>query len=413
MRRILVRYAKPGMVLARDLYDGHGHIVLKEGTQLTEEWVQSLGYIGCPELMIVDDRVQDVAVWPLISSELEGAVAENLGEILVQAESMRPDGAIGTRDPGRSSATISGPAITQQAAKTGENIDLTRLRQLTSQMVQQLSPVPKGDPTITGWHSLRNSTCVLPVKIAGLSLLMGKAAGLNETQLIDLGMAALLQNIGYVMVIPQELVHRPGALCEDLAFSNAWRIADNGQKPEPKLEPLTEDELQIVWRHPVYGAEMLEKCGVDSKLTEIILQHHERWNGNGYPAGLKGKDISLSARILAMTDTCCTMVSRKPYRQAFLPLEASELIVACSHVFYDPELVRMFIEQVPFFPTGVTVKLNTGEVGIVTDANLGIVGRPRIRICYDEDSQPVEKPYDIDLAEDECEGKLVTTALEY
>ena len=413
MRRILVKYAKPGMVLARDLYDGYGHMVLKKGTQLNEEFVQSLEYIGCPELIIVDDRVQDVAVWPLIPSELEGTIAENLGEVMAQAELMRPDVVIGTRDPGRSSASVSGSTTVQQATKTCESIDLTRLRQLTSQMVQQLSPVPKGDPTITGWHSLRNSTCVLPVKIAGLSLLMGKATGLNETQLVDLGMAALLQNIGYVMVIPQELVHRPGALCEDLAFSSAWKIADNGQRPEPKLEPLTEDELQIVWKHPVYGAEMLEKCGVDSEVRGIILQHHERWNGNGYPVGLKGKDISLPARILAITDTCCTMVSRKPYRQAFLPLEASELIVACSRVFYDPELVQMFIEQIPIFPTGVTVKLNTGEVGIVTDANIGLVGRPRIRICYDEDSQPVEKPYDIDLAEDEYEGKLVTTALEY
>ena len=413
MRRILVKYAKPGMVLARDLYDGYGHMVLKKGTQLNEEFVQSLEYIGCPELIIVDDRVQDVAVWPLIPSELEGTIAENLGEVMAQAELVCPDAVIGTRDPGRSSASVSGSATIQQATKTSENIDLTRLCQLASQMVQQLSPVPKGDPTITGWHSLRNSTCVLPVKIAGLSLLMGKAAGLNEAQLIDLGMAALLQNIGYVMVIPRELVHRPGALCEDLAFSSAWRIADNGQKPELKLEPLTEDELQIVWRHPAYGAEMIERCGVDSKVSEIILQHHERWNGNGYPAGLKGKDISIPARILAMTDTCCTMVSRKPYRQAFLPLEASELIVACSRVFYDPELVQMFIEQIPIFPTGVMVKLNTGEVGIVTDANLGLVGRPRIRICYDKDSQPVEKPYDIDLAEDEYEGKLVTTALEY
>jgi hypothetical protein len=80
---------------------------------------------------------------------------------------------------------------------------------------------------------------------------------------------------------------------------------------------------------------------------------------------------------------------------------------------YDPDLVQLFLENIPAFPTGVMVKLNAGEVGIVVDANLGLVGRPKVRVCYDKDGNQLETPYEVDLAEDEHANKLATSAVEY
>ena len=280
-------------------------------------------------------------------------------------------------------------------------------------MVQQLSPEIKGDPTITGWHSWRDAAHILPMKIASLCLLLGKEAEIGESDLVDLGMAALLQNAGYAMIEPPELVERPGALWEEMAFVNAWRT-ENGGVAMAKVEPLAENELQIVWKHPLHGAEILKQfTGVNDNVRSTIVQHHERWNGSGYPYGLKGAEISLAARILGMCDALCTTVSKKPYRQPFQPYEATELVVACSRVLYDPDLVQLFLENIPAFPTGVMVKLNAGEVGIVVDANLGLVGRPKVRICYDKDGNQLATPYEVDLAEDEHANKLVTSAVEY
>jgi HD-GYP domain-containing protein (c-di-GMP phosphodiesterase class II) len=304
-------------------------------------------------------------------------------------------------------------ATGQASGAAGEAPDLGRLRQLVYQMVQQLSPELKGDPTITGWHSWRDAAHILPMKIASLSLLLGKEAEMSESELVDLGMAALLQNAGYAMIKPPELVERPGALWEEMAFVNAWRT-DNGGLPMAKMEPLAENELQIVWKHPLHGAEILiELNGVNDSVRSTIVQHHERWNGSGYPYGLKGAEISLAARILGICDAVCTTVSKKPYRQPFQPYEATELIVACSRVLYDPDLVQLFLENIPAFPTGVMVKLNAGEVGIVVDANLGLVGRPKVRVCYDKDGNQLETPYEVDLAEDEHSNKLATSAVEY
>lgn len=412
MRRILARYAKPGMILARDLHDADGRVAIGKGTQLTNRWIEVLKYIGAPELVILDERFKDVTVSPVVPPELEGALANALREVLTKAQAIVSEGAVTVYPtPGREGKITS--SVSLNSNNTGEALDLTRLYQLVGQLIQQLSPQVKGDPTITGWHSWNDAPHILPVKMAILSLLLGKEAGMSGPELVDLGMAALLQNVGYVMIRPPELVERPGALWEEIAFANAWRTG-NGGESTTKVEPLTESELQIVWKHPLYGAEILRQCNsVNDNVRSAIVQHHERWNGSGYPYGLKGTEISLAARILGITDAVCTTVSRKPYRQPFQPYEATELIVACSRVLYDPDLVQLFLENIPSFPTGVMVKLNTGEIGIVVDANLGLVGRPRVRIYYDRNGQPLEAPYEIDLAEDEHANKLVTSAIEY
>lgn len=414
MRRILVKYAKPGMVLAKDLHDGSGQVAIGEGTQLTDRWVQALAYVGASELVILDDRFQDVSVSPMIPPELEGAVSEALRDALTRISALvSGSGVAPCLVPDRDGLSREASPAAQSGGVAGEASDMGRLRQLVNQMVQQLSPEFKGDPTITGWHSWRDAAHVLPMKIASLCLALGKEAEMSESELVDLGMAALLQNVGYAMVRPTELVERPGALWEEMAFVNAWRT-DNGGVPMAKVKPLAESELQIVWKHPLHGAEMLRQCnGVNDNVTSTIVQHHERWNGSGYPYGLKGSEISLAARILGMCDAVCTTVSKKPYRQPFQPYEATELVVACSRVLYDPDLVQLFLETVPAFPTGVMVKLNAGEVGIVINANLGLVGRPRVRICYDKDGRQLENPYEVDLAEDEHANKLVTSAVEY
>lgn len=409
MRRILVDYAKPGMILAGDLHDGYGHVLFEKGTQLSPEHTQTMARLGVSELLIEDERVNDVIVSPLISPELAGAAAEALTQILVRLQAMQQP----ERTRVGTSPTRPGSLSSDYGGQTGSSTsaDLTIIRRVSYEMVQQLFPAPKGDPTISGCHSAEDYDFILPVKTAGISLLMGKAAGFNQTQLVNLGMAALLQNIGYTRVSPQHLTQKPGALWEELAFVRAWRTGKNGPGHE---QPITAAELQSVWKHSEHGAEILRQTNsVDAEVNEIIMQHHERWNGSGYPNELRGKEILAPARILALADTSCTMASKRTYREAFLPHEVAELIVAYSGELYDPEMVHIFIENVPTFPTGVMVKLNTGEVGIVTDSNVGLIGRPKIRVCLDKDSRPIARSFEVDLAEPQNREKLIVTTMEY
>jgi HD-GYP domain-containing protein (c-di-GMP phosphodiesterase class II) len=411
MRRISVQYAKPGMTLAKPLYDGYGHAILSQGARLSNEWAQVLGHMPVAELFVVDDRNQDAVVSPLVSPELEGALAEALSRFIasVQVAAERASVVLGAR---RLDLAGNSAAATHQIETVSQGGDPTRLLQLMSRVVEQVIAADKGGPTIAGCHSVKDYDHVLPVRAAGLALWMGKAAGLNDIQLMNLGVAALLQNIGYVQVVPKELTQRPGASWEELAFMNVWKTEENGGRTNTALP--TDDEMKIICKHPQDGAEILSRCqGISPEVVEVVLQHHERWNGGGYPKGLEGTRISLSARILAIADTCCCIASKRPYRQAFPPYEACELVVACSGGLFDPDLVQIFMEQIPLFPAGVMVGLNTGEMGIVVDANVGLVGRPVVRVCYGPDSSEVDAPFDLDLSDDEYENVLVTRAFEY
>ena len=96
-----------------------------------------------------------------------------------------------------------------------------------------------------------------------------------------------------------------------------------------------------------------------------------------------------------------------------MPHEAIEYIMAYSGEQFDPELAKLFVSQVPCYPRGLTVKMNTGEIGIISDANLQFIGRPIVRICYDQEVGPVKKPYDIDLSKAEFQHKLIIEIMDY
>jgi len=171
MRRISAKHAKPTMMLGRALYDCFGKLLLKEGTKLSAVQVASLEELGVGELFIMDKRVDDVTAWPLITPELEGSIAASLKQALQKAQHIIGSG-------------------------KAQMMDLAPLRQGIFEMVQQLFPVAMGEPVVAGCHSIKDYDFVHPVKVTSLTLLMGKAAGLGQTELINLGMASLLQNIG-------------------------------------------------------------------------------------------------------------------------------------------------------------------------------------------------------------------------
>lgn len=110
---------------------------------------------------------------------------------------------------------------------------------------------------------------------------------------------------------------------------------------------LTNEEYDIIKRHPVDGANMLMQFDIDGPILEGVLYHHERLNGSGYPEGLKGDDIPLFARILAIADSFDAMTTTRSYRAAFPTQRAYDEIVSLSGKFYDPFLVSCFQKVYP------------------------------------------------------------------
>lgn len=359
MRRIAAKKAKPGMVLSRPVYDSSGLELYELGATLADSDLAKLEIYGISELLIDDPRVADVPVQPLIAPEIEADVVRSLRELLTESRS---------------------------AGCIDEQLVMQVERSITK-MCRELFPDVMGEVNASGCHSLDDYDYVQPVKAAGLSILMGRRQGLSLKQLTYLGLAAALMNGGYILL--------PSGLPR-------------------KKDPLTPQEERVFRLHPQIGVQQLEKAGgVAEDTSTAIMQHHERWDGTGYPSGLQAEQISINARIIAIADTYYEMVSKRPDRKPYMPHEAIEFIMAYSGDLFDPDLVEIFSRQMPLYPTGVTVKLNTGEMAIVSDANLGFIGRPVVRMCTTDEGKPLDEPYDLDLAEPENQDRLVASVMDY
>ncbi|MBF8267304.1 MAG: putative metal-dependent phosphohydrolase, hd subdomain [Dehalococcoidia bacterium] len=356
MRRIGARHARPTMVLGRAVYDSQGRKLFDQGTSLTEDSLTTLAVYGVREVLIEDPRVADVPVQPLVAPEVEAEAVQALQQLLTEYAG---DG------------SIAEPLVEQ-------------LRKPIYSMVRELFPEVIGEVNVAGCTSWEESRFVRPVKAAVLALLMGRRVGLGLVELGYLGLASALMDVG--LMTPSQEAAPPGP---------------------PEASPGFRT-------HPQRSAAIL---GLSQRLgpnvVSIVLQHHERWDGSGFPKGLRGGDICLSARILAMADTYYELVSGTGGQRALPPHEAAEFIMAYSGELFDPQLVQLFARQVPLYPTGITVRLSTGEVGIVSDANLGHIGRPVVRILFDASLRPLQHPQDVDLAEKGQQGRLIVQVVDY
>ena len=156
------------------------------------------------------------------------------------------------------------------------------------------------------------------LRVTALSLTLAQSLGFNKTDLTYIQYGTLLHDIGK-LGIPEKIMHKPG-----------------------KLTPY---EYQVVKQHPVYAHEWL-LSQIDYQPAKVIpLFHHERWDGGGYPYGLKGKEIPIYARLVAVADVWDAITSDRPYRKAMSEQEALELIISQSGKQFDPEIIEMFLSQ--------------------------------------------------------------------
>lgn len=162
----------------------------------------------------------------------------------------------------------------------------------------------------TGYHSYR---------VTEYTLTLAKRIGVSDSELSIIAKGALLHDIGKIGV-PDSILLKP--------------------------EKLTEQEMEIMRMHPVYGYKLLKKISFLEQATEIVLSHHEHYDGKGYPHKLYGEEIPLGARIFSVVDALDAMTTTRTYRNAISFDEAIELIIKGSGTQFDPKVIEAFI-QIP------------------------------------------------------------------
>ena len=176
------------------------------------------------------------------------------------------------------------------------------------------------DKTIEGWVlalDLRDrETEGHTQRVTAMAIRLARELGCTEEELVHIRRGALLHDMGK-MGIPDEILQKPG--------------------------PLTEEEWLIMRKHPLYAYQMLSPISYLNQALIIPYYHHERWDGSGYPHGLKGEDIPLFARLFAVVDVWDALSSDRPYRKRLPPKQVIQYLEIEAGRLFDPEIVRRFL----------------------------------------------------------------------
>jgi HD-GYP domain-containing protein (c-di-GMP phosphodiesterase class II) len=200
------------------------------------------------------------------------------------------------------------------------------------------------------------------IDVCTFSIYMGLYYGYKKDDLLLLGIGSILHDLGKAK-IPPEILNKPGLL--------------------------TNEELEEIKNHPIFGYNMLMD-NISDQLSdsslEIVLNHHERYNGSGYPRGIMRDEISDMVSICALSDIYNAMTTERVYRKAFPPNEAYELIMTYGDVNFKLRLVKLFSSCVCPYPVATLVLLSNGEMACVTATNRNLAFRPVIKVLESGES---------------------------
>ncbi len=204
-------------------------------------------------------------------------------------------------------------------------------------------------------------------------IMLGTHIGWREHQLLELGLAGMMQDVGKTQL--------PVALLT-------------------KTTALSATERKLVQSHVASSLEILHsQADIPPEVIMTVTRHHERWDGSGYPLGLKFEEIGMAAEIAGMADSFCAMLKDKPYRNALGHQQALEELHNLRGKQFNPALMEQFVQCVGLYPIGTLVELNTGEVAVVIQQNRVQRSKPRLVVMLDADKVAVRSYRIIDLRE--------------
>jgi len=196
------------------------------------------------------------------------------------------------------------------------------------------------------------------INVTILSAIMGMILKFTSHRLIQLATGALLHDIGMVKV-PKTILQ--------------------------KKEKLSADELNQIHTHPIHSYRVISKeLKYPEEIGIIALQHHERWDGQGYPRKLHGEDINLSARVVAVADAYVAMINNRPHRNSMIGYSAMKNVLNDNGRHFDPKILKVFLESMGIYPIGSIVQLNNSAIGRVVQTHTEAPLRPVVELIIDE-----------------------------
>lgn len=343
MRRISLDSIQPGMYLSKPLIAPDGTVLLHEGIEIKERYIQYLRKQGITDLYIDDEETKDIQVEDVITPDLR---QEAMKTALTVVDEFH----------------------------VGKDVELDKVKAVVSEMIDQLGQKPEIMVHFVDIRRKEDYMFSHAVNTCLLSVMTGMALGYDEKQLEDLGLAAMLHDIGKIRFSRKLAKKNPGHL--------------------------TEAELEEYHQHPFYALEILkEHPTISMDVVNACFQHHERWDGSGYPMGLEGEVISEYAQIISIADVYDRLTAGTPYRRPTPVYYVVAILNKAAGQYFNPTLVQKFTENIAIYPIGTTVKLNNNQIGVIIDVSKGNKSTPIVRIMSSEDSSKVNQLVELNLTE--------------
>lgn len=342
MRKVNVDAIQTGEKLARTIFSPDGGVLLAEGVEMTNSFAERLKQYGISEIYLHDDISAGIEVKDVIEEQ-----TRNEAVILIKKM-----------------------MCNYQFSPT---LDVAKVKAMVNKILDELLENENILYNLSEIKSVDDYTFEHSVNVCILSLITGIGLGFDQNGLRELGIGAMLHDIGK-LCIPREILQKPSQL--------------------------TVEEFEEIKKHTILGYELLKKsCQVDMVSAYIAFGHHERYDGSGYPLQLKDENIQICARIVAVADVYDALTSDRVYRKKLNPNEVYEYITTLGVHHFDPRVIESFVKYVSIYPVGTGVLLNTRERGIVVRDNRLMPTRPVIRIIYDEAMKKQTIFKEIDLSE--------------
>ncbi len=330
MRFIATRNLQPGDKLAADLVVSRNVVLLRKERPLSQRMIGKIGDLGYQGLYINDELSDGLEISDLISPDLRLKTKRELQLLFFSVENN----------------------YTTNAKK-----HIKAIKSLARTIVEEILHNKQTMINIIDLRNFDDYTYSHCLNVTVISVVLGIALGLSKDIIYELSIGGLIHDTGK-MFVPKEILNKP--------------------------DKLTPEEFEEIKKHSELGYRyLLDSADIPENSKIATLQHHEQFNGKGYPSGISGESITQFARIISVADVYDALTSDRPYRKAMLPSDAIEYIMGGYGTMFDPLIVDALTKRVAPYPIGTCVKLSTGEVGIVIKNYETTSMRPLVQLIED------------------------------
>jgi len=267
-----------------------------------------------------------------------------------------------------------------QEARMGKAINTELAHHVVREISDSVVRNPQAMISLARLKNADDYTYMHSVAVCALMVALSRQLKLDEEQTRSMGLAGLLHDLGKVMV-PGKLLNKPGRL--------------------------TDAEFHIIKSHPVQGHRMLaDSQVVNDMVLDVVLHHHEKTDGSGYPDRLKGDAISLHAKMGAICDVYDAITSNRSYKKGWDPAESLKKMAEWTHGHLDPLVFQAFVKSLGIYPVGSLVRLSSGRLGVVVEQSPHSLLKPIVKVFFSTKSDTRLLPEVLDLSEPGCKERI-------